>query len=154
MASGQFTFWQSPRLPYAAPNNACHPERGAPRSESKITILASGKYTLIYAKRVEGSASPRETDSSTSHYRAPLRMTRNKSIRNQATTGAGRGLGVLQSAANLLIAMLAGGKHTLIHGRLEDGVEEERNRGSTDRLHGQRLPKPTSLVTFLFGTRK
>ena len=42
-----------------------------------------------------------------------------KSICHQVTTGAGRGLGVLQSAANLLMAMLAGGKHTLIHGRLE-----------------------------------
>ena len=40
-------------------------------------------------------------------------------ICNKLPIGAGRGLGVLQSAANLPIAMLAGGKHTLIPGRLE-----------------------------------
>ena len=40
------------------------------------------------------------------------------------TNGGREGvLGVLQSAANLPIAMLAGGKHTLIPGRLEVGVD-------------------------------
>ena len=47
-----------------------------------------------------------------------------------------------------------GGREGSWGGRLEGGVGEERNWGSTDRLHGQCLPKPTSLVTFLFGTRK